>query len=68
MTMAKPTDRCETSVSTVGLVDALVHFEAARIALRCHFEGILDPDREEKGLSEPVPHSVIPWMTNVGAA
>ena len=68
MTMAKPTDRYETIVSTVGLVDALVHFEAARIALRCHFEGILDPHGEEKERPEPVPHSVIPRMTNVGAA
>ena len=66
--MAKSTDRCETSISTVELVDALVHFEAARIALRCHFEGTLDLLRGAQGLPEPARGPVISRMTSLGAA
>lgn len=64
--MARSTDRRETSIWTGELVDALVHFEAARIALRCHFEGTLDLLRGDRGLPESVPG--ISRMTSLGAA
>jgi|HubBroStandDraft_5_1064220.scaffolds.fasta_scaffold810578_2 hypothetical protein len=68
MTLTRPLDSCETGIATVELVDALVHFEAARIALRCHFEGALDLHLGDQGLSESMPGSVVSGMTRLGAA
>jgi hypothetical protein len=65
--MAKSTDRSETVISTVE-VDGLVHFEAARIALRCHFEAVLDPRRADMEPPEWVSHPGIPRMTRLGVA
>jgi hypothetical protein len=65
--MVQAADRSESIVSTVDLVDALVHFEAARIALRCQFEGSLGLYRGEYGLPESVVPRPIPRMTSVGA-
>jgi hypothetical protein len=66
--MARSTERSDTMPSTVELVDALIHFEAARIALRCQFEGTLDLLRADLGPPGSVSGPVIPRMTSLGAA
>jgi hypothetical protein len=65
--MAQSTDKGGSNGSTVDLVDALVHFEAARIALRGQFEGSLDLHGGETDPPESVVRAGMPRLTRVGA-